>query len=329
VKLLWGGDYLRDETVQAGIDGPTIVPVMEQNAVAGFAELEVPVGSWGLVRGGMRYEYISIDVEDVVNRPGRFVQGGTVEFNEALFNLSGIIYVTDETEIYGGFSQGFSVADLGRVIRDSTVINQASEVESEAQLVDNYELGVRAFNDWASGSVALFYSESDKGTTYSTANLNLVKVPEEIWGVEAQLDLTPAPRWSLGGTATWMEGQLDRNGDGNFEEDLDNTRIPPLKLTAYAGYEVTDWWDARLQVLHSGHRDPDVGAAAAYQGGSDVYTLVDFYSAFDAGPGTLEVGVDNLLNESYFPVVNAAFLAPYAYNKGPGRMVSLTYTINW
>ncbi|WP_420560486.1 TonB-dependent receptor [Tepidicaulis sp.] len=327
MKLLWGADYLRDETVQAGIDGPTIVPVMEQNAIAGFAELEIPVGEWGLVRGGVRYEDITVDIESVTNRPGRFVQGGEISLQEALFNLNGVVYLSERSELYGGFSQGFSVADLGRVIRDSTTINNASEVASEAQLVDNYELGLRTANDWADGSVAVFFSESEKGTTYSTTNLNLVKAPEEIWGIEAALNVTPAPRWKLGGTATWMDGHVDLDSNGSYEEDLDNTRIPPLKLTAYVDYEVTEWWDARLQALYSGHREPFT--TGAYRGDSDVYTLVDFYSSFDVGPGRLELGVDNLFNEDYFPVVNSAFNVAYAYNKGPGRMASLTYSIEW
>jgi iron complex outermembrane receptor protein len=46
ITAIYGLDVLNDRTVQAGLDGPTVVPVMDQTAVAGFGEVEIPVGAW-------------------------------------------------------------------------------------------------------------------------------------------------------------------------------------------------------------------------------------------------------------------------------------------
>lgn len=327
LNLIWGLDFLHDKTAQPALDGPTTTPEMEQDAIAGFAQLELPVGEVGLLRGGVRHEAIRVDVDDVLNRQGVFVNGGELDFNETLFNLSGIAYLTDTLELYGGFSQGFSLADIGRAISDTTA-TRAEALESEVQTVDNYEIGLRAFGERWDGSLTAFYSESDNGTTFNQ-NLVISKQPEQIYGVELAANATVTRELEVGGTASWLEGEVDLDDDGDYDEDLPSTRVPPFKLTAYAEYSPTHWWNLRLQALHSGDRDPD---STQFGGGEvDNYTLFDLNAGFDlgGGRGQLQVGVENLFNEDYFTVLSQAGQLPYAYSKGPGRTVSLTYSLDW
>lgn len=325
LKLIWGLDYLHDQTVQRGIDGPTVVPEITQNAFAGFGEAEIRVGEWGLLRGGLRHELINLDVADVVNRRGIFVQGGEIDLNETLFNASAVVFLTDHIDLFGSFSQGFSVADIGRAIRDGTA-TRASQLASEAQKVDNYEVGLRGDFGRLAGSVALFYSESDNGTTFDP-DLNIVKQPERIWGVETTLDYRPADAWKVGGSLTWLKGEVDLDDNGSFEEDLPATRIPPIKLTAYVEYTPFSWWANRIQALYSGNHDPD----STQFGGAAVrdYVLFDYYASFAVGPGKLVVSVENLFNEDYFPVISQASAVDYGFTKGPGRIVGVSYALRW
>lgn len=327
LALIWGLDYLRDQTVQEGIDGPTIVPDMTQDALAGFAQLEVPIGDVALLRGGARHERFWLDVDDVVNRGGFLITGGDLDYDATLFNLGAVVYVTDEIDVFGGYSQGYSIGDIGRAIRDFGAATSVEALSPEAQEVDSYELGVRG--DWGTfaGSLAGFYNQSDEGTTYD-ADLFLVRQPEEIYGVEATLEFRPHEAWLFGGTATWMEGMADTDDDGDYEAHLGGTRIPPLKLTAFVEHKTLAWWRNRLQLLYSGDRDHD-DITGFDVGEVDNFIILDFYSAIDVGPGTLRVGVENLLNEEYFPVVNQAFASDYGYAMGSGRTVSLIYGFTW
>jgi iron complex outermembrane receptor protein len=59
-QMLWGVDVLRDRTAQPLADGRTYVPPMTQTSAAPFAQLRVPVGDWGTLRGGVRYEMLSL-----------------------------------------------------------------------------------------------------------------------------------------------------------------------------------------------------------------------------------------------------------------------------
>lgn len=280
MTAIWGVDFLRDETIQNGIDGPTIVPLMKQNALAGFLELQIPIQEWAMLRGGFRHESIWLDVNDVVNRKAIFVRGGNLTFNETLANVGAVVFVQEGVEVFANFAQGFSLADIGRAIRDGTSTS-AEALQSEVQTVDNYELGVRGNFGWIKGSITGFYSESDNGTTF-TNSLEIRKQPERIYGVEAAVDVRPNDIWTLGSSFTWVVGEVDLDDDGSFEEDLPSNRIPPIKVTAYADYNMFDWWKHRLQMVHSGNRDPN----STQFGGATVrdYTVLDFTAVRGWGP---------------------------------------------
>ncbi len=324
--LVWGLDYLHDETVQTATDGPNTSPFLEQDAIAGFGQVEVPIGPWGLFSGGLRHEQIRVDASDFTRDDGTFVSGGRLSFGETLFNATGTWFVTDNIDVYGGYSQGFTIAELGRSISDGTFAS-AAEAESEAQKTDNFELGIRARSDRWTGSLVGFYSTSDNGISFDP-DLNIVKQPERIWGVEGTAGYELSDRVSVGGSLTLIEGVVDLDDDGDFEEDLDTTRIPPLKLTAHVDYLVQDWWRVRFQGLYSGGRDPD---STQFGGTSDIedFAVFDLYNAVDVGAGTLEVGIDNLFNADYTPVINQAYDADYAYARAPGTTVTVAYAVSF
>ncbi|MEO0992215.1 MAG: TonB-dependent receptor [Pseudomonadota bacterium] len=326
-EITWGIDVLSDETRQTATDGPTTSPVAEQFAIAGFAQLDVPILSYGKISAGIRHEAINVDVSDFTNDVGNFVQGGELKYGETLFNVTGTVFVTDEIDVYGGFSQGFTVADIVRSITDGTFA-AATESESEAQRTDNFELGVRYDDGRFSGSVVGFFSKSDNGTTFQVDTIDIAKQPERIWGVEASGSAQVLDDLRLGATFTWLRGRVDTNDDGDFNEDLPSTRIPPIKITAFADYTPVSWATTRLQVTHVGTREPN---STAFGGTSDInsYTIVDAYASLNIGPGALEIGIQNLLNNDYTPLINQAYDLSFANGRGPGITGSLAYRVEF
>lgn len=61
----------------------------------------------------------------------------------------------------------------------------------------------------------------------------------------------------------------------------------------------------------------------------EAYTVVDALSRVDLGPGTLNVGVENLLNEQYFPVVSQLEAAYGNFYRAAARgaTLSLGYSV--
>jgi len=334
-SVTWGFDYLGDETesTQFGPGAQDSVPNLDQDAYAVFGQVEQPIGNAGLVRAGARYEDIDVDVSTVQsNRGNNTILGDELNFSESLFNISGVLFLTDTWEAFGSFSQGFSIDDLGRVIRDKGPLDptvqetfQASRFERDAEEVDNYELGIRHVGRQLEGSLTLFYSESDSSSFFLN-NLQIQKDEAEVRGVEATLDYSFSRDLRLGGTASWAEG--DRILADGSEEELPNTRLNAPRLTAYVEYSPMGIWNNRLQTSTVGDRDSDSTLFGA--GDIDGYTRVDFVSKVDLGTsGNIEVSVKNLLNNDYFPSTNQAFDRADTYAQAPGRRLGVSYSLDW
>jgi len=127
---------------------------------------------------------------------------------------------------------------------------------------------------------------------------------------------------------------MDPDNDGTFEYDLPTERVAPTKITAYAEYQVTDWWTTRLSGLYSGSREPNPGQTRDVAGFTstqkiDSYMVFDLYNEFAVGPGTLEVGVKNLFNANYLPVLNQAYDNMATNAAAPGTTVSARYAVTF
>lgn len=341
--ITWGADYLSDETGQPLLStavplpaGTTYVPDIEQTSIAPFLQLEVPVGERLLLRGGVRYETMELDIPTFTNTrvaggvlvPYTTVQGGQLRYQQAVYNLGAVYTLTDEMDVFAGFSQGFSVADIGRLLR-ATNAPSVDVINPEAQVVDNYEIGLRG--DWGAveGSVTLFLSTSDLGSTYAgPPNFDLQRQKEEVYGVETTFAYRPSALWAAGGTFTWYEGETDTNADGELDRYLDGTRIAPAKLTLFGEYNPFPEWRNRLQLLAVADRDRFDGTRA-FEGEVDGFVTLDLISELDAGPGTLKLGIENLLNRQYITPVGQASNIQYAYAAARGARASIRYAIRY
>ncbi|MEM9439480.1 MAG: TonB-dependent receptor [Pseudomonadota bacterium] len=316
--VTWGIDYLNDDTGQFAIDGAESARG-DQDAIAGFAQIEVPIGDYGTITGGVRHEDISIDITEIEPT-------GELNGSETLFNASASAFLTDNLTLFGGFSQSFSPGDILRALRDGS-FETTDDVELEFVKTDNYEAGLRAtFGNW-DAEAAVFYSESNNGTSFDE-DLNILTRPEEIWGFEASVNVDVNEKIGFGGTLSLIDGRVDTDDDGDFDEDLPTTRIPPTKVTVYGDYSPREWWDLRAQVLYSGNQSND---STDFGGGTDIddYVLVDVLSSFDVGPGELTVGVTNLFNNDYLPVINQAFNSQFSNVQGPGRRIGIAFTMRF
>ena len=333
-KLLWGVDLLNEKTSQPLEDGRFFVPEMEQNTLGPFLQAEFYPSDNLSVSGGIRFEQIWFDVDDFTTVFNNSVDGGKLDYNETLFNLGAVFYLTDALNGFASFSQGFSVPEIGRVLRNAADGTSVADIRPQAQVVDNYEIGLRGNWTVVQSSFTLFFSESDLGASLSAAPagepIRALRSPERIYGVEGTLDVQPTANWGLGGTVTWMEGKRDGNDNGTYESYLPGDRIPPLKVTGYIENQTLSNWHNRLQVLYSGNRNRFAGQSGFGRGEVNNFVLVDLISNLELGNlGSLRLGVKNLLNEQYFPVISQVFNFDDRFTAGRGRTINLTYSFDW
>lgn len=335
--LTWGFDYTYDETSQSLQDGREIIAPMDQHGAAAFAQVKAPAFDWLTLSGGVRYEYYDLSADDfrrpdaaaliggvVFPFPGADITGADYTYNEILFNAGAVFHVTEEVDLFAGFSQGFSTPDLGGFTRRSGIGGLPSDwsvFKPRAAKVDNYEVGLRG--DWGdfSGSVTGFYNESDWGTTYDPNANTLTQQPEQIWGAEvtAAWNVTDALR--VGATFGYQEGKQDRDDDGDYEAYLPNNRInSPYRATAYVDY-LTDFdLGLRAEALYFSGRDRFDGTTRFELEDAITFNLLASYPLLG---GDLSFAVENLLDETYEnPTSTATRNIPI---NGYGRTVALRY----
>jgi iron complex outermembrane receptor protein len=355
VSLLWGVDYSDEHIVQdeeifgtedydksgrrvfRKIGEGTGIPPYDLRNLGAFAQLQWNVSDRLLLSGGARYERFDLSVDDytltLFEDSPRSIAGGDLNFDDVVFNLGAVYKVTDSVSLFANFAQGFSAPDFGRLFRSPPIAFTSVESDLEVtqpQRVDNYEIGIRG--EWSSfqASLAGFYNESELGERLQPGAVfaTLVRAPQRIYGLEATLDWQPGGGWQLGSTASWIEGE-EKQEDEEYLA-LNSATIQPLKLTAYVEHQTTPSWRNRLQLLYVGDRD-----RAFEDGTEDVpiedYLILDYISSIQLGPGQLQVGIENLLNNQYFPVqsqIQSGFFEQLNY-AGRGRTIRINYSLSW
>ena len=358
-SVLWGADYTDETTAQPvylydsaafvqssgrvfrQTGGAKFVPPLDLATLGLFAQLSANPVTRVLLRGGVRHERASVQVDDFTALNGVSITGGTLRFRPVLWNVGAVLTLTDAVNAFGNYSEGFSLADIGLVIRQPPAGFTLGDRQADPQQVDQYEAGIRG--SWArlEASAAVFRNTSELGTSVG-ANLQVVRAPERVRGLELTLDLRPLERVRTGGTYTWSEGEFwTRVGTDSAWQPLNSFRIQPPKLTAYLEHRTAARWSNRVQALYSGVRDrayeafldrPGINRAAPAFGERRVeaYTVIDLLSTIGARRGTLSVGVRNLLNTQYFPIVSQLMpVGNVSYSAAPGATLSVGYSISY
>ncbi|MEL6401997.1 MAG: TonB-dependent receptor [Cyanobacteria bacterium J06626_4] len=349
VSLLWGVDYVREDSSQTfnvfdpeefdasggrvfrKIDEIDFVPPYTLDDVGIFAQLQWDISDRLTFSGGARYVNLRVDADDYITFDGNAIEGGTLNADDVVFNVGLAYELTEGLTAFTSFSQGFSLPDIGRVLRfaDAGFAVEDDIDLTQPQKVDNYEIGLRGNWGTLQASVAGFFNYSSLGTSFEAVDggpLRTIRAPQRIYGVEATVDWHPSDAWRLGGTVTWLEGEDE---DGDFTA-LNSLVIPPLKITAYLENETLPGWRNRLQLLYSGDRD------RGFDDGVDdapinSYITLDFLSSVSLGDGELTLGIQNLLNTDYSPVYSQYFAPFFDGNNraGEGRTINLSYQVTF
>lgn len=350
--VIWGMDAAQEKTSQrvalmnsttfANSGGLVFQPTgdrvwvspMSQRTLGLYAQLELKLHERWLVRGGLRHERIGVEMDAFTTLRGRNIASGSRDFDATVFNVGTIVYVTDAVNVFANYSQGFSIPDVGLIVRDAPTGFSFNDSQLAPIRVNHYELGVRG--DWSQVQASLtgYYNESLRGVTSAGFFANIVRAPEHVYGAEATIDVQ-VDDWKMGGTATYVEGENALNGASDYRF-LNGFRIPPFKATAYVEHlAVPSWqWRNRLQVLYSGTRDPGLvtSTGAIEFGGRPVhsFTVLDLISTVKAGPGTLRFGIENLLNSQYYtPVSQLQRVGVPSLTAARGMVASLGYSFTW
>ncbi len=338
--IMWGAEFVRDRSVQTVNTVPPriFVPRLDQKNYAAFAQVEAkPVDGFTL-QGGVRYDRFDVVVDDfAVLTTGLAVNGGRVSYESFVFNIGAVQEVVDDLSVYAGFSQGFSLPDIGLTIRATRDPNPLVTLRPQPIVVNNYEIGVRGEAGGVQFTLAGFISTSKLGQSFAPDPADpllriVVRAAERLKGIEGTLRGSLLDgRLDWGGTLSWVTGRTDTDGDGRLDAPLSNDRIAPLKATGFLDFEIEDGWSARVQGLYSGHRNefPLIADTSTGSFGEiEPFFLVDASTTLRAGPGDFTVAISNALNNQYFAVnAQRSGNRPDRYVPSPGAAMRVSYRL--
>ena len=301
------------------------------------------------LQAGIRHERIDSEVQDSIPYSEAMVadaiptytpvalNGGTIKHDATLFNLGAVYHLTDAQQVFANFSQGSSLPDIQRMLRDVPASFTVNSQTIDPIKVNNYELGWRVqAENGLNASVTTFYNDSDKSLKFGRPNytIEVLDTDERVYGVEGNLSYRLQPNWTVGGTMAYTRGQF-KNTAGKWQE-LDAIRVAPLKGTAFSEWQFNNDMSLRVQALAIGGTDKAKKDAVKY--GSTVPAEINGFATMDvianakAGPGTVGFGVYNVWNTDYKSVYSQAVESVYGAISSlaaQGRTYGLSYTLKY
>ncbi len=321
-EIIYGVDVLNDQTVQKLEDGRYWTPDMDMTNIAPFALVKIDLLKKLTIKGGLRYENMKVKVGDfntlsTIKNDGTFTQsifvkGGDLEYNAWVGNI-GIRYnINPMINIFGSFSQAYSINELGRILRTSTS-DTITNLETKPIIVNNYELGATGnITKWLNYEVTSYVSTSKLGATFIQSPdraLTIQRAPEVVYGVEGFLHFSPT-RWiNFGGSYSWIEGITSPKDDGDYSTKINNSRISAPKVLAYVQVRPTQNLSVGLDMLHAFGQDrfqpnSKTGLFAYGEGRVPEYTVFNFKSSYDVTKNwKVSLGIENVFNKMYQPAI--------------------------
>jgi iron complex outermembrane receptor protein len=333
IKATLGFDTLFDNSKQdLWSTGRTYVPEINYTDLSPFLQMEFsPVESVKL-SGGVRYEYarLNIDSYQTVWANDRVkVEGGTPSFDQTLYNAGVVWTPIEPLSLFASYSEGFTVPDVGRVLRgiDTPGVKLNDYSGLQPIVTKNSEVGFRVQQAPFDLEASYYKSTSKLGSRVELVNDAFVARREktEIDGVEISAGYSPNADHKL--TLAWshMRGRYDSDDNGSLDAKLDGLNISPDRIIA-------SWsanWNAELSTFLQANWALSKAFDDAEKDFSG-YALVDAAVGYKLPYGKLNLGISNLLNKQYVTYYSqSASVDPDRYFAGRGRTATLGYSIDF
>ncbi|KXI30378.1 TonB-dependent receptor [Paraglaciecola hydrolytica] len=320
-SFIYGVDALNDITSQPLADGRIWVPEMDMQNLAFFLQTKWLIADDLIFKLGIRQDDIELQVDDYQTlkqcrsatqcQASIDVTGGTIDYKATTYN-AGIKYNWSPLfSPFVSYSQGADISDIGRLLRTATVTDIAL-IRTEASIIDSYELG---FNSQVSNDLrfefAAYRSTSELGTSSSfDANTGVylpVRAPQKIWGYEGLVDYRINPQLQVVATYSYVEGK-----DTEADEYLGAQQIAPPKATVNFSWLPISDVSVSLTYLYVADRQrfaaADNGTYVGDQGPVESYQLVNLSGQYKLNQQwSAFFGIENLLNEDYFPAKSQSY----------------------
>lgn len=333
LKVTVGFDTLYDKGKQdLYLTKRTYVPEMEYTNYSPFIQGEYQLLDNLVLHGGVRHEAAKLKVDSfqaVAANNRVAVEGGSLKFNETLYNAGAVYSITDSVDLFASYSEGFGMPEVGRVLRaiDNPGVSLSDFTDLQPIVTNNVETGFRVKKDRFDFEANYYQSNAKMGDRVEARGDNFVSVREKtrIQGFEVKAGYQINERHKVNASYAHSEGKYDSNKDGKVDKKLNGLNIAPDRLITSWSANWNDKWSSFVQANYAFGRSFD-DAGMAFDG----YLLMDAAVGYKLPYGRLNVAVANLLDKQYITYYSQAGLVnDTRYFSGRGRTVTLGYSIDF
>ncbi|WP_413533236.1 TonB-dependent receptor [Empedobacter brevis] len=346
MSVLYGGDFMLDETSQPLVDGRLWVPELKAYNSAAFLQTVTNFSNKFSLKAGVRYDNILVKVPDYKTIPTKAnqewlsIKGGNLRYDKPTFNTSLQYYIVKEFNPYVSFSQAFAIFDLGRVLRSANA-DVVSKIETDPVATTNYEVGfVSKIANKVNLKFAYYWSHSKLGSDLAIGDDGFWKVvrnPQLIQGLEIQADTKINKNIFVGGSYSYLEGKLKPDGSSKYDDYMSGLSIPAPKLSLFTTVMPVNNFTVNLLYTHTQKRDrfqPTLNKSGnyVYNGGEGKVSPIDLFnlsSNYKMKNMTISLGIENLFNKAYYTSSSMLMARDDEYARGNGRYFTLGFTVNY
>ena len=336
VSVSAGLDFLSDETFQElAQTGRKWVPETEFENWAPYAQLRYQANGLTL-SGGLRYEYGKLKADDfttLASYGSVFVEGGEPSFNELLGNLGAVYALSDEWRVFASYSEGFSMPDVGRVLRGISTpdLSVSSFLDLQPVIADNEEVGIEYRDNAWNASLSYFRSSSDLGARLQADADGFYSVQREkteIDGIEFSAEYALSNDTAFGLNYADTNGEYDSNDDGSVDTKLGGRNMAPKRANLFWSQQWTGMVSSRVQWNKLFDRDIYTGEDAINN--FDGYNTVDATLLLETRDmGQFSLGIENVFDKYYFTYYAQTVGGDNRNFTGRGRTISVTWNYQW
>nr|WP_321280641.1 TonB-dependent receptor [uncultured Vibrio sp.] len=327
-------------------------PGIEVSSIAGFVQTDYAITDDWIVEGGIRYQYISNEIDDFVGYSQQkkiaagngtsadAVPGGETDYNVSLFNVGTVYHLNNDSQIWANFSQGFDLADPAKyygqgdytLVGDHWQLNDSINVNKSKMSgikTNSFELGYRLDTGDLNVQTAAYYSQSDKSVTYNKTTMLIDEIDDKkrVYGLEAMASYWVNDNIQLGASGHYVVSEV--KGDDGWQ-DFTAGEASTSKANAWAGWVDSDMSVKVQSQTMFDYKDDD-------QNQLNGYTVFDLVGNYQLPVGNLGFGIQNLFDKDYTTIwgqraqiVYSSHYESAAYDyKGRGRTFVLNYQVTY
>ena len=335
VNITLGYDSASEETTQIiPQNGMAIIPPTELVQSAPFVYANWQITDQLTLNAGIRRVDSEVSMPSFTPIPYYFsrgsgpVTGGSTDSTDTVSNFGAMFNITDKLSVYASLTEGFELAEVGRVIRANGVpegVTLSNDyLAISPNIHENMEVGIRYDDGVNSLEVIVFEQDAPFGNSYVADEeglLTIDRLPTRRDGYNLMYKRVLSDGIDLGISYSHVDAKSDTDADGTYDTDLIALSAgAPNQLKLHLDFAINNWNGRFSWINYSskGFKNTEYSF--------DGYDIANLSVTREfSNDSVIGIAAHNLFDKSYIDLYSQISRNNNWYVAGAGRTISLSY----